>query len=67
MGTTAVLVGAAALLVAAAPPPVAAAVQSIDKVPFGIVGEIRAQALALLGDPKAFTFPAGGCGGSNPG
>ena len=42
-------------------------VQSIDKIAFSIVTQIRAQALGLLGDPKAFTFPEGGCGGSDPG
>jgi len=42
-------------------------VDTIARIPFGIVPHIRQQAVALLGDPKAFPFEGRGCGGDDPG
>lgn len=41
-------------------------VHSLDKLPFGLVPEIRAKALSLLDDPRAFPYQGLGCGGTDP-
>jgi Tol biopolymer transport system component len=41
-------------------------VQAVSDIPFGIVGEIREQAVDLLRDPKSFPFEGRGCGGEQP-
>ena len=41
-------------------------VRTFDKIPFDIVPQIRAQALSLLDDPKAFPFQGFDCGGTDP-
>jgi len=43
------------------------AVHTIDQVPVTIASQIRAQAVALLGNPQAFVLAQGGCGGASPG
>src|SRR5262249_38629584 len=40
---------------------------AITKIPVTIVGRIRAQARALLADPKAYPYQGAGCGGDDPG
>jgi Tol biopolymer transport system component len=42
-------------------------VDTITQIPFSIVGQIRSQAVALLGDPRAYPYQGAGCGGDDPG
>ena len=41
-------------------------VSTLDKIPAGIVGEMRAAGTALSGDPKDFDATGLGCGGDEP-
>ena len=42
-------------------------VDTIAQLPLDVVPQIREQAVALLRDPKSFTFQGAGCGGDDPG
>jgi hypothetical protein len=41
-------------------------VSTVDKVPGGIVNEMRQASAAFLGDPKTFAHEGFGCGGDDP-
>ena len=41
-------------------------VSTVDKIPGGIVGEMRQASAAFLGDPKTFPHDGFGCGGDDP-
>lgn len=43
-----------------------ARVQTFEKIPLGIVGDIHRHAASILGEPQLFPFSGLGCGGDNP-